>query len=131
MISGILRLLAKQLARNKKLTRLYRGDTLYPEKKLISTAGKGSGERPGSWFSKEVSGAEGYALRPSKSYQDESGKAFRMGFNPDNPGVIRRVDLDLGFYGNKYRQKVPSKRTPSGFEHTPFYNLVHQNLLHV
>ena len=46
-----------------------------------------------------------------------------MGFNPDNPGVVRRVDLDLGYYGNKYRQKVPSKRTPSGFEHTPFYNL--------
>ena len=123
MWRGLASLLAKLAARNKKLTRLYRGDTLYPEKKLISTTGEGIGERPGSWFGPNAKGAEAYAHRPSKSYQDESGRAFLMGFNPDNPGVVRRVDLDLGYYGNKYRQKVPSKRTPSGFEHTPFYNL--------
>jgi hypothetical protein len=120
MWRGLASLLAKLAARNKKLTRLYRGTTLYPEKKLISEAGEGIGERAGSWFSKNRHTAESYALRPSKSYQDETGKAFRMGFNPDNPGVIRRVDLDLGPYGNKHRQvlELSGKKT-----HTPYYNL--------
>jgi len=123
MWRGLASLLAKLAARNKKLTRMYRGDTLYPEKKLISTTGVDEGQRPGSWFTKNPIGAQAYAHRPTKSYQDELGESFSMGFNPNNPGVIRRVDLDLGFHGNKYRQKIPSRNTPSGFEYTPFYNL--------
>ena len=140
MIAGILKALAKKniartglgnqaaqlilkRARDKKLKRIYRGDTLYPEKKLISTTGIDEGQRPGSWFSDSHRTAQGYAYRPTKSYQDESGKSFLMGFNPNNPGVIRRVDLDLGFYGNKHKYKIPSSNTPSGFEYLPFYNL--------
>ena len=102
-----------------KIVKLYRGSTLYPEAKLISRAGQGQKQDSGSWHSPKIKTAEQYSLRPSKSYQTDDGKSYRMGFNPSNPGVIRRVNLDADTadkYTNNFSgyYNLPKEETDKG-----------------
>ena len=102
-----------------KIVKLYRGSTLYPEAKLISRAGQGQKQDSGSWHSPNINTAKQYSLRPSKSYQTDDGKSYRMGFNPSNPGVIRRVNLDADTadkYTNNFSgyYNLPKEETDKG-----------------
>ena len=129
MLGGILKLL---LRKNPELIKhLYRGSTLKPIKSLISEAGKDWKKQPGSWHTASKNVAGNFAIRPSKSYQDpDTGKAWLMGFNPDNPGVIRRVpvnkttkklkdlgwqsDLQGGVFPFTYHYNLPEEKAAEG-----------------
>ena len=70
-----------------KLKNLFRGETLYPDKTLISKTGMAndSGISPGNWWSAEPFESAGYAIRPSKG---------SMGIGIENPGVMRRMKVN-------------------------------------
>ena len=115
---GLLSLVRSAKA-SPKIVKLYRGSTLYPESKLISRAGQGQKQESGSWHSPNINTAKLYSLRPSKGYQTDDGKAYRMGFNPSNPGVIRRVNLDADTadkYTNNFSgyYNLPKEETDKG-----------------
>ena len=82
-----------------KIRNIFRGETMFPDKKFISEAGLDSGKKPGTWWSTSPWESADYAIRPSKGI---------MGATIDNPGVIRRIpmnrkleDLPEGFVRGK------------------------------
>ena len=82
-----------------KIRNIFRGETMFPDKKLISEAGLMSNKKPGTWWSTSPWESADYAIRPSKGI---------MGATIDNPGVIRRIpmnrkleDLPKGFVRGK------------------------------
>ena len=82
-----------------KIRNIFRGETMFPDKKFISEAGLESGKKPGTWWSTSPWESADYAIRPSKGI---------MGAAIDNPGVMRRIpmnrkleDLPEGFIRGK------------------------------
>ena len=82
-----------------KIRNLFRGETMFPDKKFISEAGLMSNKKPGTWWSTSPWESADYAIRPSKGI---------MGAAIDNPGVMRRIpmnrkleDLPEGFIRGK------------------------------
>ena len=99
---------------------LYRGSTMKPVKSLQSRTGKEQGIDPGGFHSSDVMEAKKYAIRPEKSYQDEAGRAWLMGLNPDNPGVIRKLKVNRPWDKMK---KYWTKNIPGAFESTSHFAL--------
>ena len=98
----------------------YRGSTMKPVKSLRSKTGTEQGVDAGGFHSSDLMEARKYAIRESKSYQDEAGRAWLMGLNPDNPGVIRKLKVNRPWEKMK---KYWTKNIPGAFESASHFAL--------
>ena len=102
-----------RVAEGDFIPHVYRGSTMKPVKSLQSRTGKEQGIDAGGFHSSDLMEARKYAIRDSKSYQDEAGRAWLMGLNPDNPGVIRKLKVNRPWEKMK---KYWTKNIPGAFE---------------
>ena len=109
-----------RVAEGDFIPHVYRGSTMKPVKSLQSRMGKEQGVDPGGFHSTDLMEARKYAIRESKSYQDEAGRAWLMGLNPDNPGVIRKLKVNRPWEKMK---KYSTKNIPGAFESTSHFVL--------
>ena len=109
-----------RVAEGDFIPHVYRGSTMKPVKSLQSRTGKEQGVDPGGFHSTDLMEARKYAIRESKSYQDEAGRAWLMGVNPDNPGVIRKLKVNRPWEKMK---KYQTKNVPGAFESTSHFVL--------